>query len=390
MRRMTQLARAGLCLSLACSGPNGADGAPGALGEPGLPGEPGQDGAEGAPGALGERGLPGEPGEDGAPGEDGEPGEDGAPGASWSTGDGEPEPSDGREGDFYLDTSSLELYAKTASGWQLVGSIQGERGEEGEPGAAGASWLSGNGAPGNDLGQPDDVFFDRETSNLYQKGISEWTLIGNLQGAPGDDGATWLSGAGAPAGALGNLGDLYLDEASGTLYEKGAVDWEIIADLQPGGATLGGYHWSVLGDSGLGDGLQFGVLEENSRTQVRATVATLGAWLVLDFGAPPRVVDLSSSTNLEIYADIPSGSTFGITLSGTPDPFSPTACVWDVSGIGAPKRYFLNLGAPRSCARSGSVDDVLERVARIFIYNPAEEPTPITITGVKFVDRYEL
>jgi hypothetical protein len=42
----------------------------------------------------------------------------------------------------------------------------------------------------------------------------------------------WLSGAGAPAGALGNIGDWYLDTTSGAVYEKTATTvWTLRADL---------------------------------------------------------------------------------------------------------------------------------------------------------------
>jgi hypothetical protein len=48
----------------------------------------------------------------------------------------------------------------------------------------------------------------------------------------------WLSGAGAPAGALGNIGDWYLDTTSGAVYEKtGTTVWTLRADLSgPTGA----------------------------------------------------------------------------------------------------------------------------------------------------------
>jgi hypothetical protein len=48
----------------------------------------------------------------------------------------------------------------------------------------------------------------------------------------------WLSGAGAPAGALGNIGDWYLDTTSGAVYEKTATTvWTLRADLSgPTGA----------------------------------------------------------------------------------------------------------------------------------------------------------
>ena len=43
--------------------------------------------------------------------------------SKWHTGDGEPKANIGNAGDFYLSTSTLEVYYKNASGWSLVGDI---------------------------------------------------------------------------------------------------------------------------------------------------------------------------------------------------------------------------------------------------------------------------
>ena len=49
----------------------------------------------------------------------------------------------------------------------------------------------------------------------------------------------WIGGAGAPAGTLGNVGDWYLDQTSGDVYEKtGSTTWTLRTNIKgPTGAT---------------------------------------------------------------------------------------------------------------------------------------------------------
>jgi hypothetical protein len=52
------------------------------------------------------------------------------------------------------------------------------------------------------------------------------------QGIPGNDGATFRQGSGAPAAALGNNGDFYIDSGNGNLYEKTAGAWALVSNLR--------------------------------------------------------------------------------------------------------------------------------------------------------------
>lgn len=56
-------------------------------------------------------------GPQGADGATGAPGATGADGATWLTGTSAPTPSYGKEGDFYLNSTTGEVYTKSASGW---------------------------------------------------------------------------------------------------------------------------------------------------------------------------------------------------------------------------------------------------------------------------------
>src|SRR5215467_8482804 len=74
-------------------------------------------------------------------------------------------------------------------------------------GAQTEQWLSGSGAPAGTLGNVGDWYLDTATSNLYEKtATSMWTLRTNIQGAPGATGATGPPGATGPQGATGAQG----------------------------------------------------------------------------------------------------------------------------------------------------------------------------------------
>ena len=113
-------------------------------------------------------------------------------------------------------------------------------------GADGASILFGLGAPAGALGGVGDCYKDTATSDFYEKtGASAWTLRGNdrgLQGEPGapgmdgTDGADGADGAGVPSG--GSTGQV-LRKASGTDYH---TEWS-----NPGAAPVD----SVFGRTGV-------------------------------------------------------------------------------------------------------------------------------------------
>lgn len=122
-------------------GPTGATGATGPTGPTGATGPAGADGADGAtgpqgdPGATGATGPAGADGADGADGAPGAPGADGADGADGSTvlnGAGAPGGGTGADGDFYIDTTTDEIYGpKTGGAWGSGTSLVGPAGPSG-------------------------------------------------------------------------------------------------------------------------------------------------------------------------------------------------------------------------------------------------------------------
>jgi hypothetical protein len=163
----------------------------------------------------------------GPAGPQGLPGFDGSNGKTVLNGSGAPAGSLGRNGDFYLDTTSEVLYGpKTAGAWPATGvSLVGPRGATGATGPAGPAGDAGPAGPPGATGPA---------------GPAGDAGPAGSQGPAGTNGASVLNGSGAPAGSLGSNGDFYLDTTSEVLYgPKSAGAWPAtgVSLVGPRGAT---------------------------------------------------------------------------------------------------------------------------------------------------------
>jgi len=101
---------------------------------------------------------------------------------------------------------------KAADGTDGVDVTNGADGKDGANGADGASFLVGSGAPASTLGKQGDFYLDAASYDIYLKKAAGCEKIGNIAGVKGDtgeDGTSCLSGSGVPAAALGADGDTY-------------------------------------------------------------------------------------------------------------------------------------------------------------------------------------
>jgi hypothetical protein len=306
-------------------GKDGSDGAPGPQGTAGPPGANGQDGdngTDGAPGADGTNGM------DGAPGTNGT---DGAAGGAILQGSGAPAAALGADGDLYIDTVSRDVYQKDGGTWTVITNLSGgPPGPKGDPGDDGI-----NGAPGTN----------------------------------GDDGASVLTGAGAPAAGLGNVGDVYIDSTSGNLYTKGAGGWAVSGNLKgPAGAdgadgadgqdgvdvkdTLGGVPWFAFALNDTFANTPSLITSETYSDVSSAAVFTftgLGQHGRLAFhtngGFVPGGVDMFAFSDLNVTATV-TGAVADVRMYLVDG--DNVGCQWETTTAAGPD-YSFDLNDPTTC-----------------------------------------
>lgn len=135
----------------------------------------------------GPAGSEGPQGPEGAEGPVGPAGEDGS---KMYSGQGAPGSDLGRNGDYYLNTNTGEMYGpKDDNGWGNP--IMVLKGEDGQDGEDGSQIYSGNGAPDSTLGAEGDYYLDKSSYDLYgPKTSSGWGTPINLKGADGNANVT--------------------------------------------------------------------------------------------------------------------------------------------------------------------------------------------------------
>ena len=155
----------------------------------------------------------------------------GVAGATWHQVSAAPANELGKDGDFAIVITGAargDVYRKASGAWAKQGTLKG---------ADGGVWLTGSAAPANADGNEGDWYFRTGTGStaaeIYRKGTTAWVKQVDIdQGTPGEDGATWLTGSGAPANADGKVGDFYFRQSNGFVYEKtAATTWTQRADI---------------------------------------------------------------------------------------------------------------------------------------------------------------
>lgn len=184
-------------------GPAGPDGPVGATGPAGPQGEMGAAGPAGDTGPAGPAGPQGDAGPAGPQGD---------PGATWHDGTTDPAPETGADGDYYLNATSGEVFAKAAGTWSLVGSIegpqgpagpqgvegpQGPAGDAGPAGLAGSTWHDGASDPLVATGVDGDYYLNTSSGDVFSRSAGSWLLIGNIAGPVGPAGVDGLGWTGA-------------------------------------------------------------------------------------------------------------------------------------------------------------------------------------------------
>lgn len=189
-------------------------------------------------------------------------------------------------------------------------------------------WFSGAGAPAGALGNVDDLYVNETNADWYKKtGVATWTLKGNFigaTGAPGTNGTngnTMLSTTGAPGAGVGANGDYAIDVAAQILYgPKAAGAW-------PAGVSIRG----------------------NSLKQTYATVNSVAGVL--------PVIDLSLGNEI-IKTTLFENITAAPTFSNPPPAGSEATIRWDVTQATGGTQYTVANPAPGKTAGGAWVNSM--------------------------------
>ena len=164
----------------------------------------------------------------GAIGGGGAPGPPGPAGASVLGAARNPTAADGKDGDWWINTSSGAMFGPKASGaWpaspalSLIGPAgpTGPAGPQGATGATGTAGATGPPGPQGDVGATGAQGVPGPPGTTGAQGPKGDKGDPGPQGPQGVSGAsTFLSGTGAPTAGVGVDGAIYLDTASGKLY----------------------------------------------------------------------------------------------------------------------------------------------------------------------------
>lgn len=240
-----------LAASLTACGVAGPKGEKGDKGDQGIPGQTGPQGPAGQDGTDGQDGKDGVDGQDGKDGTDGLPGTDGA---TWLTGEQDPNDSDGKNGDLYLNTITFDIFLKANETWSKIGNIKGKDGIDGVDGTDGKDGKDGtNGVNGQDGKDGKDG----------TNGVNGQDGKNGADGLPGTDGATWLTGENNPSNDEGKNGDLYLNTTNFDIFTKIDGEWNMIGNIKgnPGenghDADTYGKVYTVTFDAGEGHLIEY-------------------------------------------------------------------------------------------------------------------------------------
>ena len=177
-------------------------------------------------------------GDTGSAGPQGNIGATGADGTKIFSGQGAPATTLGRNGDFYIDLTTSNMYGpKADAGWGAPYSLRGTSGTNGTNGSAGSKIYSGTGTPAINTGIAGDYFMSTDTYLFYgPKTEAGWGTPVNLKGPKGDKGEsgatattvtiskdTWLWSAGTEFSRKFDIVELNIPQITQDIFDNGIV-----------------------------------------------------------------------------------------------------------------------------------------------------------------------
>lgn len=247
-------------------GPIGLTGLTGATGSQGLAGSTGPRGSQGPigltglTGATGTQGLTGSIGQQGVQGAQGVAGTNGLDGKTVRNGITNPDSGIGVDGDFYINTTSSQIFGPKVTGaWPNGISLVGQTGAAGASGAVGATGPQGS------------IGLTGFTGATGTQG-----LAGSI-GPQGSQGSTGLTGATGSQGLQGPIGPTGLTGATGSQGLTGSTGPQGVAGTNGTNGLDGKTVLNGTTDPGVGAGVD-GDFYINTTSSLIFGPKTAGTW----------------------------------------------------------------------------------------------------------------
>ena len=167
-----------------------------------------------------------------------------------------------KDGDYYLNTDTGDYFVADGAKWWLRGNLKGAPGESGDDGS---QWFTGTFETGSmlvsdvDGAKEGDFYLNTDTSELYRAGETYWEHQATLRGAPGKngdpgkDGSAWYSGDIINTDGMllsivvgAKEGDFYFNTSTGAVYKGVGTVWKYQCTLQ-GGSGKSAYQYAKEG-----------------------------------------------------------------------------------------------------------------------------------------------
>ena len=136
-----------------------------------------------------------------------------------------------KNGDVYFNRDTKDVYVYSSNGWDFLYNTAGRDSFDG------TKWLTGNSSPTNSIGREGDFYLDKSSFTLYMVSNGQWEEIGSIKGHDGQDGQNgqgnrWFTGEGAPSVTGASDGDFYLDTTTFYVYNLKQGIWEMIGTIK--------------------------------------------------------------------------------------------------------------------------------------------------------------
>jgi|GEM_PF-3255630 len=143
-----------------------------------------------------------------------------------------------KNGDVYFNRDTKDVYVYSSNGWDFLYNTAGRDSFDG------TKWLTGNSSPTNSIGREGDFYLDKSSFTLYVVSNGQWEELGSIKGQNGENGKDgqgnrWFTGEGAPNVANANEGDFYLDTTTFYVYNLKEGVWKMIGTIKGQDGTDG-------------------------------------------------------------------------------------------------------------------------------------------------------